>query len=97
MGEMERELAAQKEQIKTLFENQRKQGEMIQSIHELSRSVSVMAESMKHLQEDVKGLRCDVDQLEGVPAKRWGSVVSGALGAVVCGLVAYVLLRLGLE
>ena len=96
MSEMERELAALKEQTKTLFEKQKEHGRLLESIHKLSESVSVMAESMKHLQEDVKGLRSDVDQLEGVPKKRWEGVVSGIIGAVVGGIVIYIMARIGL-
>lgn len=96
MSDVEREVAAQGEQIKALLERQREHGRLLESIHRISESVSVMAEAMKRLQEDVKGLRGDVDQLEGLPGKRWEGLVSGGVGAVVGALVVYGLARMGL-
>ena len=95
MNDLEREMAAHGEQIKTLFKEQERHGKLLESIHSLSQSVSVMASSMQRLQEDVKWLRQDVDQLEGLPGKRWEGVVSGVLGALVGGLAMLALARMG--
>lgn len=77
-----------------------KQTEAIQS---LATSVEVMVNEQKHQTEtmmeikgDVSKLDQKVETLEGKPAKRWDSIVDKALGALVGGLVAYILLRLGL-
>lgn len=76
--------------IKKLEEEQK-------SLQDLATSVAVMAEQMKTMNANVGTLNTKVDNLEEKPAKRWENIVEKAVLALVTGLVAYALGRIGLN
>ena len=62
-------------------------------LHELSSSVMVMAEQLKQLNTRFERLDSSVQALREKPGKAWDT----ALTAIVGGLIAYALVRLGLK
>lgn len=83
------QLARYEGDIKTLFEQQRQMTGMVESVNKLSTSVQVMAESLKQTNGKVDGLVKDMEELKEKPTKRWESVVTGIIGAVVGAVMAY--------
>lgn len=66
-------------------------------LHELAASVQVMAEQLKQLNTRFERMDSSVQALRDKPGKAWDTVLKTALTALVGGLIAYVLVRLGLK
>lgn len=66
-------------------------------LYELSSSVMVMAEQLKQLNTRFERLDSSVQALRDKPGKAWDTVLKTALTALVGGLIAYALVRLGLK
>ena len=65
-------------------------------LHDLATSVQVMAE-LKQLNARFERLDVSVQALREKPGKTWETVLKTALTALVGGLIAYALVRLGLQ
>lgn len=94
--EMDVEIAGMKEQIKTLFEHNKKQEVLISSIQDLTVSVRIMADRMKGMEDTQTTMKNDLDELKNKPAKRWDGIVDKILLTIAAALVGAVLGRLGL-
>lgn len=66
-------------------------------LHELAASVQVMAEQLKQLNTRFERMDSSVQALREKPGKTWDTVLKTALTALVGGLIAYALVRLGLK
>lgn len=66
-------------------------------LYELSSSVMVMAEQLKQLNTRFEQLDSSVQALRDKPGKAWDTVLKTALTAIVGGIIAYALVRLGLK
>lgn len=91
------DIATMKAQIKTLFENQKEQALLIKEIHNTNVNIEKMFVIMEHMQKSIDVTRHDVDELKAKPSKRWEAVIGGAVGALVTGLVAFVMMKFGLR
>ncbi len=47
------------------------------------------------IMESLGGLRADINELKGKPAKRWDSVVDKVLLAVIAAIMAYIMTQIG--
>ena len=65
-------------------------------LSELVGTVKVLADREVRVEKDVKEIKDDVKVLKAKPGKLWEGVLEKALYTVVGGIVAYVLVRLGL-
>lgn len=63
---------------------------------ELVTSVALIAQKQTQMETGIEEIRNDVKKLTEKPASRWETAITVALTAIVSGLIAYVLLRLGL-
>lgn len=63
---------------------------------ELIKAVSQMAEKQNTIERDVGVIQKNVQALNEKAGKRWESVVDKAISAIVGGLIAYLLFKLGL-
>lgn len=63
---------------------------------ELIKAVSQMAEKQNTIERDVGIIQKNVQALNEKAGKRWESVVDKAISAIVGGLIAYLLFKLGL-
>lgn len=66
-------------------------------LHDLATSVQVMAEQLKQINTRFERLDSSVQALREKPGKAWDTVLKTALTALVGGLIAYALVRLGLK
>lgn len=69
---------------------------LVDAVHELATNMSAMLKQQEQTATDVKELKGKVATLEQTPVKRWNGMVDKALGALVGGLVAFLLFKLGL-
>ena len=75
-----------------------------EAIQSLATSVEVMVQEQSHqteaierIEKNVEKLDNKVEVLEHKPAKRWEGVVEKAIQAIVAGLIAYILVRMGFK
>ena len=75
-----------------------------EAIQSLATSVEVMVQEQSHqteaierIEKNVEKLDNKVEVLEHKPAKRWETVIEKAIQAIVAGLIAYILLRMGFK
>lgn len=66
------------------------------NLEELVGTVKVLADREKRVEDDVSEIKSDVKSIRAKPGKRWESIIDKALLAIVTGLVAYVMYKLGL-
>ena len=66
------------------------------ALHQLATSVEVLATKQETIEENVSEIKADVKSLKALPAGRWEGLVKALVSALVGGLVAYGLFRLGL-
>lgn len=83
------------EQVKTLFRQQEEQRKLTDSVHQLALSVRELTVKQTSIGTDVAGLRKDVDEIKGKPAKRWDALITtaltGAVGVLVGALMALII------
>ena len=66
------------------------------ALHQLATSVEVLATKQEAIEENVNEIKADVKSLKALPGSRWEGLVKALVSALVGGLVAYGLFRLGL-
>lgn len=66
------------------------------ALHQLATSVEVLATKQEAIEENVNEIKADVKSIKALPAGRWEGLVKALVSALVGGLVAYGLFRLGL-
>ena len=100
---MEREIADLKAEqskhtsdIKTLFNRQKELSDLVASVNTLALSVQELAIGQKNMNEDIGGLRTDVDNIKAKPGKRWESIVEKTLMLIVAAVVGWLLAKLGI-
>lgn len=74
-----------------------------EAIQSLATSVEVMVKEQSHqteaierIEKSVEKLDTKVEVLEHKPAKRWDGIVEKCLQAIVAGLIAFIMVKLGL-
>ncbi len=68
-----------------------------EAVNHLATSVAVMAEKVESTGEKVDGLCVDVQEIKQKPGKRWETIVTTVLTALISAVVGYFLARLGLH
>lgn len=90
-------LAAQKEQIKTLYARIAEQKTLTESVHKLAITLERLTLAQKSTAEKVDDLTCDVEEIKNKPAKKWDNAVSLIMTVVITAVVTYALTRIGLK
>lgn len=91
------EQAKQGEQIRTLFNNVADLKKLTESVYDLASSVRLLTSAQKTTEKKVDDLSSDMESIKSKPAKRWDSVVSLVITAVVTAFITYALTRMGLK
>lgn len=97
LSDIKSDLAAVKEQCKTLFNQQAQQNKLTETVHSLAISMQKMVDEQNHMRADLTGVRSDVDEIKARPGKRWESVVEKVILTVVAALVGFALAQIGLK
>lgn len=66
------------------------------NLDELVTTVKVLATREENVENDVKEIKADVKTMASQPGKRWNGVVDKVIGALVGGIICYILVQLGL-
>ena len=65
-------------------------------LHKLVTAVEVMAEQLKNMNSKVTKVQDDMEEIKEKPGKRWDSLVSNIIWAVVGAVLAFILAKIGL-
>ena len=76
----DREIAAQGEQIKTLFYRQ-------ECLDELTRAVTTLAEKMSNVEKGQEKIEKGFEELKSIPARRWDAVIAAIIAAIIGGVI----------
>ena len=66
------------------------------ALTELVKSIATIAQKQEDMDNDMKEIKADVKGIAGKPGKRWEAIAEKALTALVAGLVAYALMKVGI-
>ena len=91
------DIAAQKEQIKTLFNRVDEQKTLTESVHKLAISLERLTSAQKSTADKVDDLTGDVDELKNKPAKRWDSATTVVITAIITAVITFILTQIGLK
>ena len=75
--------------IDELAEHQKDQDKLLNT-------VALIAQKQESMESSLGEIKTDIKQIKDKPGKRWDSIVDKAILAVITGLIAYILVRLGL-
>lgn len=90
-------LAAQKEQIKTLYARIAEQKTLTESVHKLAITLERLTLAQKSTAEKVDDLTCDVEEIKNKPAKRWDSATTVVITAIITAVITFILTQIGLK
>ena len=76
-------IARMEEQIKQLDRRMGSLEKLTETVSELALSVKELAASIKQTDDNVENLRKDVVEIHDKPAKRWETIVTAAITAIV--------------
>ena len=91
------DIAAQKEQIKTLFTRVNEQKTLTDSVHKLAISLERLTSAQKSTADKVDDLTGDVEELKNKPAKRWDSATTVVITAIITAVITFILTQIGLK
>lgn len=86
-------LAQQSEQIKTLFRRVESMEELQKTISSLTTSVALMGQQLEVQTKNMSKMNANIESLQGLPAKRWESIISALLGALIGALVSAIVAK----
>ena len=90
-------MAKMENEIKTIFKRMDEQMRITNAVYELTAEVRVMNEKMATFSESQAAIKADLEELKSTPKNRWNTLITGALSAIVGGLIAFVLFQIGLK
>ena len=82
-AQMIEKLIQQGEQLKTLFKRMDDLEKLTDSVNKLAISMERLTEKQTATERRVEGLGTEVDELRQKPAKRWETVVTAIISALV--------------
>ena len=89
--------AGVKEQVKTLFENHERQQKLIEDFSKVALACELQGKELERQRNDINGLVKDVKEIKDKPSKKMDQIWGYVVGTLVTGVVAFLLLRLGLK
>lgn len=84
------------EQLKTLFNQLGELRGITDGVHKLAKSVEILAVEQKSTSGRLDKISDELEEIRDKPAKRWESVVTVAVTAIVTALITFALTRVGL-
>lgn len=94
--ELEREQAAQHEQLKTLFGRADKQDNLIELLRTQTSTIGALADGQARIEKKVNGLTGEVDEIKAKPGKKWENAVDIVFKVALTAMVGLLLARIGL-
>ena len=93
LSDLQMRMIRMEEQVKTLFKQQSNIEELTKTVHTLALSIEKQGMNLKSTCSKLDGVQADVDELKQKPAKRWETVVTGVISALVGAFMAYIITK----
>ena len=94
--DFEHRLTEVEERSKSNTKRLNKMEKVQETLTELVQSVATIAQKQVDMNDDMKEMKAEVKILAAKPGKRWDSIVEKALLTVVAGIVAFILVKVGI-
>lgn len=85
------------EQLKTAFNQISEAKNIAEGVHKLATTVELLVHELKSTNEKVDKISGEIEEIKEKPAKRWDSVTTVAITAIVTAVITYFLTQLGLK
>lgn len=85
------------EQIKTCFNRIAEAKSIVESVHKLTTTVELLARAQQETNSKMDKLTVDIEDIKRRPSKRWDSVVTVTITALITALVTFAFAELGLR
>ena len=95
LSDLQARMIRMEEQVKTLFKQQTNIEKLTETVHTLAMSIEKQGMNLQSTDRKLDVVKDDVDELKQKPAKRWETVVTGVISALVGAFMAYMLTRGG--
>ena len=95
LSDLQARMIRMEEQVKTLFKQQTNIEKLTETVHTLAMSIEKQGMNLQSTDRKLDVVKNDVDELKQKPAKRWETVVTGVISALVGAFMAYMLTRGG--
>lgn len=82
-------IARMEEQIRSMDRRMGNLEKLTETVNSLALSVKGLTESMKQTDQNVQGLQAEVIELHDRPVKRWETIVTAAITAIIGIVVGY--------
>lgn len=93
---MERQ-ARLEEQIKGALRRIDEQKQLVESVHALALSIEKLTSAQNLQKIQIEGLSKDVKEMKAQPGKRWETVITVVITAVVTGVIGFCLSKMGMK
>lgn len=93
LADAEKSLARFEGDIKTLFNYNTQQQELLNTVNALARSVDRQTVVLEQQGKDLNRLQADVNEIKSKPSKRWDTVIV----AIITAIVGFALAKLGIK
>lgn len=93
LADAEKSLARFEGDIKTLFNYNTQQQELLNTVNALARSVDRQTVVLEQQGKDLNRLQTDVNEIKAKPSKRWDTVIV----AIITAIVGFALAKLGIK
>lgn len=94
--ELDERVTRHTEQIKTCFNQIGETKAMAESVHKLATTVEILVREQKDTNKKVDKLASDIEEIKEKPAKRWDTLATVAITAIVTALITYFFTQMGL-
>lgn len=95
--ELDERATSHTEQIKTLFKQSGEIKDIAKSVHELATTVRLLASNQERSNKKMDKISSEIEEIKEKPAKRWESVVTNVIVAIITALITYALTAAGLK
>lgn len=95
LNDLQARMIRMEEQVKTLFKQQTNIEKLTETVHTLALSIKEQGMNLQSTDKKLDGVKNDVDELKQKPAKRWETVITGVISALVGAFMAYMLTKGG--
>lgn len=93
LTDLQERMIRMEEQVKTLFKQQTNIEKLTETVHTLALSIKEQGMNLQSTDKKLDGVQADVDELKQKPAKRWETVITGVISALVGAFMAYMLTK----
>ena len=93
---LEKNQAAQTEQIKTLFSRAEKQDGLIEVLRTQTATIGTLADGQARIEKKVNGLSGEMDEIKALPAKKWEKAADLIFKLLLTAAMGVILAKMGL-